>query len=278
MSDSFNLGSAGLVRLQGPDARSFAQSQFCSDVAALPANDWQWSAWLDAKGRVRYFFALIAAGDNALQAWLPLGDATSFALELRRFQFRAKLTIETVEGFGVLGQFDAASDASRSQSDDDTLHLWLDGETPRLVRLAPGLAPEFDSTALQRWRGCDASDGLPLIDSACMAEFVPQSLDLERLGAVSFRKGCYPGQEIAARLHFRGGNKRGLRVIRWNAANASAIPGARLSGIDTENTVGTLLYSGVDALGPMGLAVLADPQSTAQIALPDGTQASYQTT
>ncbi len=275
MSDSFNLGSAGLVRLQGPDSRSFAQSQFCSDVASLPAEDWHWSAWLDAKGRVRYFFALIAAGDDALLAWLPLGDAAAFALDLRRFQFRAKLSIEHIRGFNVLGQFDAASKAPRWQRDGDAVQLRLDGATPRLVRLAIGSQLEVDHDASQRWRGCDASDGLPLIDTACAEEFVPQSLDLERLGAVSFRKGCYPGQEIAARLHFRGGNKRGLRVIRWNAANASALPGARLSGINSEISLGTLLYSGVDPLGSMGLAVLADPQSIAQISLPDGTQASW---
>lgn len=278
MSDGFDLGSAGLVRLQGPDARSFAQSQFCSDLAALPAEDWRWSGWLDAKGRVRYFFALIDNGDDCLLVWLPLGDAASFALELRRFQFRAKLSIEHIEGFSVLGQLDAASDAPRWQRDGDAVQLRLDGATSRLVRLARGPSSEADCTALQHWRGWDASDGLALIDVACSAEFVPQSLELERLGAVSFRKGCYPGQEIVARLHFRGGNKRGLRLIRWDAASPSAIPGAPLSGLDTEKSLGTLLYSGVDALGPMGLAVLADPQLNSQIALPDGTQVRYQAT
>lgn len=279
MSDGFNLGCAGLVRLEGPDARSFAHSQFCSDVVTLPGADWQWSGWLDAKGRVRYFFALIDTNDDGLLAWLPLGDAAAFALDLRCFQFRVKLSIERIEGFNVLGQFDPASDAPRWQRDGDTVQLRLDGATTRLVRLAQRPSAQVDATALQRWRGCDASDGLPLIDGACSTEFVPQSLNLEQLGAVSFRKGCYPGQEIAARLHFRGGNKRGLRLIRWDSANnTSAIPGARLSGLDTENRLGTLLYCGVDALGPIGLAVLADPQSSAQIALPDGTPARYQAT
>ena len=169
MIDGFNLGSAGLVRLRGPDSRSFAQSQFCSDVAALPANDWQWSGWLDAKGRVRYFFALIDDSDDGLLAWLPLGDAASLAAELRRFQFRAKLTIEDVGGFSVLGDFDAPSDATRLQRDGETLNFRLDGATPRLVRLAPVPLLEVDLNALQRWRGCDAIDGLPLIDSACAA-------------------------------------------------------------------------------------------------------------
>lgn len=275
MSEGFNLGRAELVRLHGPDARSFAHAQFCSDVSALPANDWQWSAWLDAKGRVRYFFAVIDAGDGNLVAWLPLGDAGAFAVELRRFQFRAKLIIESMDGFGVLGHFDVAIDSPRCQRNGDTLQLLLDGPRPRLVQLSPGSPPELDVDALKRWRGCDARDGLPLIDGACAAEFVPQSVDLERLGAVSFRKGCYPGQEIAARLHFRGGNKRGLRVVTWNQHSESAIPGARLSSVNPERLAGSLLYSGLDGSGEVGLAVLADPDSDAEIVLPDGTQVGF---
>lgn len=275
MSESFNLGRAELVQLQGPDARSFAQSQFCSDVANLPANDWQWSAWLDAKGRVRYFFALIEADVDRLLAWLPLGDAATFALDLLRFKFRARLDVESVDGFSVLGQFDAAQDSARWQRDGESLRLRLDGATPRLVSLAPAPASEVDHDALQRWRACDAGDGLPLIDTASAVQFVPQALDLEQLGAVSFRKGCYPGQEIVARLHFRGGNKRELRLIRWDAISAAAIPGARLSDIATGNIVGRLLYSGCDAMGEVGLAVLSDVPSSAKIALPDGTQAHW---
>lgn len=276
MSDGFNLGRAELVRLQGPDARSFAHAQFCSDVAGLPANDWQWSAWLDAKGRVRYFFALIDAGEGNLAAWLPLGNAKAFSLELRRFQFRAKLIIDSVDGFGVLGQFDVAKGSPRWKRHGDALQLFLEGSTQRLVQLSPGSPLELDVDALMHWRGCDARDGLPLIEGACASEFVPQSLDLERLGAVSFRKGCYPGQEIAARLHFRGGNKRGLRVVTWDERSESAVACARLIGVNAQTLAGTLLYSGGDGGSGVGLAVLADPGSDAEIILPDGTPVSFQ--
>lgn len=258
MTDSVPLGPAGLLRLQGADARSFAHAQFCSDVAGLPGGDWQWSAWLDARGRVRFFFALIDAGPDHLLAWLPLGDATAFATELRRFLFRARLKIDTVEGWVVRGRFAAPDGAARLERTGDGFALRLDGSKPRLVELVPGDAVEADREALRRWRGCDVADGLPLIDAACADEFVPQALDLERFGAISFRKGCYPGQEIAARLHFRGGNKRHPRRLRWNGDDGSVVPGLEVRRTDSGEGIGRLLYRGVDSIGEVGLAVLSD--------------------
>ena len=271
MSGPFNLGSAELVQLLGPDSRVFAQAQFCSDVATLPALDWQWSAWLDAKGRVRYFFALIDAGDDHLLAWLPLGDAAAFAQELARFLFRSKVQVNALDGWAVRGDFNAPPESPRLGRDDESLRLLIVGVQPRLLCLHPAdpadAADTVDPAALRRWRGCDAVDGLPLIDSACAGEFVPQALDLERWGAISFRKGCYPGQEVAARLHFRGGNKRGLRRLRWEGNSVQPAPGANLILADASTSIGTLLYSGGDELGAGGLAVLTNPEVLGQVTI-----------
>lgn len=260
MSGPSNLGRAELVRLRGPDARGFAQSQFCNDVSALPAGDWQWSAWLDAKGRVRCFFALIDAEDDCLFAWLPLGDAALFAQELSRFLFRSKLAVDVLDGWGMQGTFDAAPESTRMRRNGETLQLRIEGAQPRLLTLEPTNAEVCDADALKRWRSCDAADGLPLVDRACAGEFVPQALELEQLAAISFRKGCYPGQEVAARLHFRGGNKRGLRRIRWDTNGIQPIAGASLSQLGSPVSIGTLLYAGADEQGAVGLAVLTTPE------------------
>ena len=267
MSGQFDLGRAEMVRLQGPDSRNFAQSQFSSDVAALPPGDWQWSAWLDAKGRVRWFFALIDAGDDCLLAWLPLGEAASFAQELGRFLFRSKLTVNALDGWAVRADFDAPPGSSRLGRDGDALQLLIDGVQARLLCLQPDPVTNVDPSALRRWRGCDATDGLPLIDNACAGEFVPQALDLERLGAISFRKGCYPGQEVAARLHFRGGNKRSLRRLRWDANGVQPVTGASLIQTGLSASIGALLYSGVDERGAVGLAVLTNPEISGEVTI-----------
>lgn len=267
MSGQFDLGRAELVQLQGPDSRSFAQSQFSSDVSALPADDWQWSAWLDATGRVRYFFALVDAGDDRLLAWLPLGEAAAFAQELGRFLFRSKLKVNALDGWAVRGDFDPLPESPRLARDGAAVQLLIDGVQPRLLCVQPDLAATVDTSAQRRWLGCDAADGLPLIDNPCAGEFVPQALDLERLGAISFRKGCYPGQEVAARLHFRGGNKRGLRRLRWDGNGLQPVAGANLTQTGVPASIGTLLYSGVDERSAVGLAVLTNSEISGEVTI-----------
>jgi len=77
----------------------------------------------------------------------------------------------------------------------------------------------------------DIRAGLPEIGVGLRDQLLPQWIGLDRLGAVSVRKGCYPGQEIMARLHFKGGNKRSLYRIGW-PGDIRPRPGTSLHGAD----------------------------------------------
>ncbi|MFI4968793.1 MAG: folate-binding protein, partial [Lysobacterales bacterium] len=116
-----------------------------------------------------------------------------------------------------------------------------------------------DPLALDRWRLADIEAGLPLLAASLAGEFVAQALDLERLDAIRFDKGCYPGQEIAARLHFRGGNKR--RLCRLVVAGEMPAPGAAILAADGAS-IGRVLYSAARDPHHAGmLAVLGLPES-----------------
>lgn len=210
------LFPAELLALSGADAPSFAQAQFTSDVNALAPGRWQWSAWLDAQGRVRHFFVLMRVEPDRLLAWLPLGGAEAMREALARYVFRAKVTLTVTTGWNLHaapeGEFDAAIDAQ-----EIVPHLGgyaFRQPAQRIAVVAPSSAQEADDAALDRWRADDVAAALPLLAPALAGEFVPQALGLERLDAIRFDKGCYPGQEIAARLHFRGGNKRTVHRLR----------------------------------------------------------------
>src|SRR5690242_7368892 len=84
---------AELVALEGPDAIAFAQSQFSSNLASLADGCWQFSAWLDAQGRVRALFHLIRLNGQRLQLLLRGGQAQALAGELQRYVFRAKVRV-----------------------------------------------------------------------------------------------------------------------------------------------------------------------------------------
>lgn len=204
-----SLGPAALVRIVGRDAIAFAHAQFTSDVRGLAEGAWQWSAWLDAQGRARAVFALLRTGTEELLAWQPLGDAAALAGPLVRFVFRAAVRIEAIEATAeAIDDGTAPVTGVRTGEAGGWTFSLADG---RSVRLVPGTPVAPGAPALADWHRRNVEAGLPFLPAATAGEFTPQALGLESIDAIRFDKGCYPGQEVAARLHFRGGNKRRLR-------------------------------------------------------------------
>lgn len=182
-----------LVRISGDGATAFAHAQFSSHVDTLAIGQWQFSAWLDACGRVRAVFHLARPDANTLLLCLRGADAALLAGELKRFVFRAKVAISaeppmTVSTTPAMPLHQLASNGGG----------WLLGCGHYGMRLDPVAAAD-DQWRLAQWRA-----GWPWLPTTLSATCLPQALSLERLGGVATDKGCYPGQEIMARLHFRG--------------------------------------------------------------------------
>ncbi|MGB0134023.1 YgfZ/GcvT domain-containing protein [Dokdonella sp.] len=203
------MDSAEIVEMSGPEAETFAQSQFSNDVSALPVGSWHWNAWLDPQGRVRFLFALLHLQSGQLLAWLPMGNANDMASGLSRFIFRSRLTITALPEACLLETPMVDKPEQALAYGDDNWSINLPGLPLRQVTISLGRPDSTQDTArLLEWRSADIAAGLPWIAAELSGEFTPPALGLERLSAVSLSKGCYPGQEIVARLHYRGGNKR----------------------------------------------------------------------
>ena len=194
--DRVPIDAAGLIEVAGADALAFAHAQFSSDVAGLAPGTWQWSAWLTAQGRVRGVFALLRVADDRLLLWLPLGGARAMRDALARYVLRAKVALG-VDDWGL--HAGGAPVPARAVVARDGGYAFAPGDS-RVAWLGPAPGAATDHRALDAWRLADIAAGLPWIAPATQDEFVPQALDLERLDAIRFDKGCFPGQEIAARL------------------------------------------------------------------------------
>lgn len=256
------LCSAELLALTGADAAAFAHAQFTNDVNSLAIGTWQWNAWLDAQGRARAFFALLRNAPDELVAWLPLGGAATMRDALARYVLRAKVKLETRTWMLHAlddGETTSAPGEHEVGSLDGGFVLHQPGAPRRLAWIAPAAAAG-DDEALARWQQADIDAGLPLLAPTLAGEFVPQALDLERVNAIRFDKGCYPGQEIAARLHFRGGNKRKLQRLRIEGS----APSSGDAVLDEDGAdVGRILYSArVGAAPSSALAVLVEHAAT----------------
>jgi len=255
------LCPASMLRLHGADATAFAHAQFTTDVRELAPGHCGWSAWLDAQGRVRAVFALLRIDADTLILWAPLADAAALAADLTRFVLRSRVRVEMVEDWQVV-ELEGANvpTASNWTPCPPGYALRLPGAQSRGVALVPGRTTA-DATAFDAWQRANIADRLPWIGPASAARYVPQALELERVGAIRFDKGCYPGQEIAARLHFRGGNKRGLRVVQVD--DTSVRQGSGILAADG-TTIGHVLYgvAGTTGRPAEALAVVnldADP-------------------
>jgi folate-binding protein YgfZ len=193
---------AHAVILEGPDALAFAHNQFTSPVTSLSNGQWQFSSWLDAQGRVRALFHLARLSDETFLLVLRGGDAHGFADALRRFVFRSRVTLTAKEGMKI-----ARGAALPMHVIDTDNNVFRFGCGSHSMHMASDVADD------DTWQLAQLQEGWPWLPNNALNEFTPPALSLHRLGAIALDKGCYPGQEIVARLHYRGGNKRHLHRV-----------------------------------------------------------------
>ena len=241
-----SLPSLALIEASGADAPEFLHGQFTNDVLGLEDGKATLSAWCNPKGRVIATFLLCRSGNRY---WLALPQAlkAAFLRRLKLYVLRASVNIAVAdEGLALAGMIGAPTDQSRAAGvfpvvppaaglNDDLAIVIAAPET--LQELRTGLEGNE-----QAWDAANVRRGIPWLEEQTRERFLPQELNLEALGALSYDKGCYPGQEIIARLRYRGEVKRLLR--RATAAGALALaprPGTALTLPGETKTIGAVI-------------------------------------
>ncbi|HEY2417040.1 MAG TPA: hypothetical protein VGH84_03915 [Steroidobacteraceae bacterium] len=211
------LEDFGTLRFRGPDASSFLQGQLSNDVTQLERGSILRAGLHNPQGRTLALLWLASGGDRDILALLPLELVNVVATHLRRFQLRAKLTITDESAqqriYGRHAPGDTTSPDSWSLAPGRAL----------LLRTVDECAPPGEPMSRTQWRALDVAAGLPQVYAATSAQFVAQMLNLDCINAVSFSKGCYTGQEVIARAHYRGRVKRRLQRFESLAPCSLAI-------------------------------------------------------
>lgn len=235
-----DLSHLSLIAARGPDTEAFLNSQFSNDIRLLDHVHSQLNAYCNAKGRM---FAILRvfrrANDYLLQLPAPMRD--DLIKRLRMFVLRAQVTLaladDELQRLGLVGPDTAelierhigtvptADDGCLTQGEFTVLKI--PGAQPRFEIVAPtaaairfwsGVKTSCLPAGVPTWHWHDIRAGIPIVLPPTSAAFVPQMMNLEALGGISFTKGCYPGQEIVARMHYLGRPKQRMYLAHAGVA------------------------------------------------------------
>lgn len=282
-----DLSHQGLIGAYGDEAAGFLQGQFSNDVLKLDADTSQLNSYCNPKGRMLACFRMFLRGESYYLS-LPRTMVETVLKRLRMFVLRSRVTLEDADDalvrFGLSGPR-AAEELSGAlggapRAVDTVLHgggitairvpgpharFELYGDLEPMCRLWEKLNVRCAPVGAGPWALLDILSGIPAVTPATSEAFVPQMANLQLIGGVSFKKGCYPGQEVVARMHYLGKLKRRMYRISIETDEAPA-PGTEILGAsagdgDEDQAAGRI----VDArLHPDGkVAALAVLQITA---------------
>jgi len=267
-----DLSDNALLAVTGDDAAAFLHAQFTSDVQALAVGEAQWSGWCTAKGRLVATVLLLRRPDGFL-LMLPAEIAAAFAKRLSMFVLRSRVKIADASAgiarIGIAGE--GASSLVRARWGEAPAPMKAiekDGATcvglgeERFVAFGPApLAPAFPPGTRDQWEWALIQAGIPIVVAATQEAFVPQMANLELVGGVSFRKGCYPGQEIVARTQYRGILKRRMALAHV-AGGERPQPGQSVySAAFGEQSAGTIVNAAPAPGGGYDALVVAQIES-----------------
>lgn len=242
------LTDHALIRAGGPDALAFLNGQLSNDVRRVDATRSELAAWCDARGRAVALFRVLRRGDDYLLL-LPANMRQTILGRLGKFVLRARVALEAADELVCLGVSGAGADPllretlgeapvppGACRTNHDVTAVRLSGPGTRFLLVSPvaaatrlwgALRERATSVGPSAWNWLDIAAGLPQIYPETSEAFVPQTVNLELIGGVDFKKGCYPGQEIVARMQYLGRLKQ--RMYRAHAeSDATPAPGTAI--------------------------------------------------
>lgn len=249
-----------IMRVSGADNATFLQGQLTNNINEIDEYHSQLSGYCNQKGRLLASFRVFRREDD-LYLMLPAALYEPVSKRLRMFVLRSDVTIEdTAENLIAIGFSGPEADsklASHFQNvpvDIDTVSqengytiIRIAGTTPRyliaadvdrIIELWGKLDVDATPVGNEAWKLEDIYAGLPTIYPENVEAFVPQMVNLDITNGVSFKKGCYTGQEIVARMHYLGKLKRRMFRVHIDS-NETVQPGMPLYSPNTQSGQGT---------------------------------------
>ena len=270
-----DLSHIGLIAVHGDDATSFLQNQLTNDITHVTKTKGQLSAWCTPKGRTIVTFIIHKQADTYYLA-LSADKLEAVLKRLRMYVMMSKVVLEDASNskvhFAMAGpRIEANLEMSGIASVPEIDYQLVRHDSLSIMRI-PGTVSRFEvygdladaqglwaklnaraaPVGAEAWDYLNIASGLPFVTDASSEAWVPQMLNLHVINGVNFKKGCFPGQEIVARLKYLGKSKRSLYRLELNT--------------DKVPEVGALIIAeGEDAEAGKVLNAVLNPEGKAEI-------------
>jgi tRNA-modifying protein YgfZ len=280
------LDSQDLLQISGEDSEKFLQGQLTCDLDKLPPWHCQLGAACNTKGRVYSSFRLLRT-ENAyyLAMQSGIGEITKKSLDKYIPFYKAEMTdaSQHYKRFGLAGKqakqeiekrVSGLPDIGQAIEVNGDILVNLSGDMPRFeiwLSQEPGPLADVSSELIQedisQWQALDLENGIILINKEDTEHYTPEELNMDLADFISWDKGCYTGQEIVARMHYRG--KAGKRLYKVVLEHAESVSGTALvnSSGNTLGMVFNILYLKNNFI--LGLTVLKTSIDPAEAAFLD---------
>ena len=255
----------GILRVRGADAGSFLQGQLSNDVTRLESGRLQLSGYHTPQGRAIALLRLTPLAPDDMLAVLPRELVPLVATRLKRYVLRAKVQISDESAQWLIRGYQGPAPTVPAGA------LCLPYGSSRHLVLIPGTvaSPALETPAgtAGDWEACDIAEGLPQVYLPTSEAFVAQMLNLDVTGGIALDKGCYTGQEIIARAHYRGQVKR--RMQRFVTETPSELtPGQ--TGVLADGRSFKVVAAAHQADGHCEFLAVTNPASTPDVAATPG--------
>lgn len=230
----------GVLTVAGKDAASLLQGQITCNVHDITDNKSSLGAICNPKGRVITTFLLVKR-DDAYLLLLPVELLAPIKKRLQMYVLRSAVTLtDSSDELCLIGsscQFDVKTSTNdqfgNTTRQQNRLTIDLSRQVNRQLLITDAEDAQqfwneqtsehgYQAAGSEVWRSLDIIDGIPWLTTETSEEYIPQMLNLDTLGGVSFTKGCYTGQEIVARTHYLGKAKRQMFVAECDLAEPPA--------------------------------------------------------
>jgi len=228
------LSQFSLISASGADAVSFLHSQLTNDIKTLAENHACLAGFCTPKGRLLATM-LVWKIKDVITMEVPLELQENLQKRLQMYVMRSKVSLQHVSDgqtvFGLFGESalsvlaewfpDAPSTPYQLVSNDNGTLLRLT-DVEGMARYQCVVTKDGQIEPESEWQRSEIHAGIPQVGAATQEKFVPQMINYELIGGVSFKKGCYPGQEIVARTHYLGKQKRRTVLARIPSADVNS--------------------------------------------------------